>query len=29
MDDEESEYFGDSIDLVIAEEAMAAPYWLS
>lgn len=29
LDDEESEYFGDSIDLVIAEEAMAAPYWLS
>ncbi|KAI3623902.1 hypothetical protein CBS14141_003601 [Malassezia furfur] len=29
MDDEESEYFGDSIDLVVAEEAMAAPYWLS
>lgn len=29
LDDEEPEYFGDSIDLVIAEEAMAAPQWLS
>ncbi|KAL4398996.1 O-glycosyl hydrolase [Malassezia pachydermatis] len=29
LDDEEPEYFGDSIDLVIAEEAMAAPSWLS
>lgn len=28
LDDEEAEYFGDSIDLVIAEEAMAAPFWL-
>ena len=24
----EADYFGDSIDLVIAEEAMAAPVWL-
>ena len=29
LSDEEPEYFGDSIDLVIAEQAMAAPYWLS
>ena len=29
MDDEEPGYFGDSIDLVIAEEAMAASTWLS
>lgn len=29
LDDEEDEYFGDTIDLVIAEEAMAAPTWLS
>lgn len=29
LSDEEDEYFGDSIDLVIAEEAMAAPTWLS
>ena len=29
LDDEEDEYFGDSIDLVIAEEAMAAPMWLA
>ncbi|CCU98847.1 unnamed protein product [Malassezia sympodialis ATCC 42132] len=28
LDDEEADYFGDSIDLVIAEEAMAAPVWL-
>ncbi|PKI82403.1 hypothetical protein MVES_003659 [Malassezia vespertilionis] len=29
LDDEESSYFGDSIDLVVAEEAMAAPHWLA
>ena len=29
LDDEEAEYFGDSIDILIAEEAMAAPAWLS
>lgn len=29
LDDEEDEYFGDSIDIVIAEEAVAASHWLS
>ncbi|WFD36946.1 hypothetical protein MCUN1_003838 [Malassezia cuniculi] len=29
LDDEDAEYFGDSIDLVVAEEAMAASTWLS
>ncbi|WFD31199.1 hypothetical protein MSPP1_002233 [Malassezia sp. CBS 17886] len=29
LDDEESDYFGDSIDLVIAEQAVAAPQWLA
>ncbi|PWN50881.1 Six-hairpin glycosidase [Violaceomyces palustris] len=28
LNQEEESYFGDSIDLVIAEQAMAAPYWL-
>lgn len=28
LDDEEPGYFGDSIDLLIAEQAMAAPTWL-
>lgn len=29
LDDEDAGYFGDSIDLVIAEQAMAASTWLS
>lgn len=29
LNDEEPEYFGDSIDLLVAEQAMAAPQWLA